>query len=598
MIDKDQIEEVRSRADIVQIISGMLPLKKSGKDYKACCPFHEEKTPSFYVVPSKGFYKCFGCGEHGDVFSFLRRAQGLDFIEAVKQVAQSVGIEIREDKRSTEEANPFSHLYQANAFALQYFEDALWDDKLGLQARSYLESRKVSKEMCDRYSVGFAPNNWTGLREAAMSHGISDVSLLEAGLLSQSDKRDDPYDRFRGRITFAIESVSGKIVGFGGRLLDLQGQRGAKYLNSPETPIYQKGSVLYGLGLAKNAIRKDELALVVEGYLDVISLAQNGFENVVAVLGTGFTKEQAELLGRYTKKTCLLFDSDNAGLKAAFRSADVLLTSGVHPSIGSLPVGMDPDGVVHKEGRDALAAYVDGSVDVLDRKLQMLNERDHFSDIEKTRMAIDRLLPTIRAAQDTALQDIYVSKVAEQTGVKRETLESELSKVDPNLPRTLLKTTTQKSPERSRFSYSMGPEKEMLCLLVKDEGMVERVGERLGPDDFTDSNHRAIFELLLNKVDFVEILARLDAMANLMFQEILADPREFTESVGERIFKDVVNRMLSDQMQRKMDKIDEMIRNNDDDDRLTQLLIEKTKLGKERRELGLDWSAVARKTFK
>ena len=598
MIDKDQIEEVRSRADIVQIISGMLPLKKSGKDYKACCPFHEEKTPSFYVVPSKGFYKCFGCGEHGDVFSFLQRAQGLEFIEAVKQVAQSVGIEIREDKRSPEEVNPFSHLYQANAFALQYFGDALWDDKLGLQARGYLESRKISKEMCDRYSLGFAPNNWTGLREAAMDHGISDATLLEAGLLSRSDKRDDPYDRFRGRITFAIESVGGKIVGFGGSFLDLQGQRGAKYLNSPETPIYQKGSVLYGLGLAKNAIRKDDLALVVEGYLDVISLAQNGFENVVAVLGTGFTKEQAELLGRYTKKTCLLFDSDNAGLKAAFRSADVLLASGVHPSIGSLPKGMDPDGVVHKEGRDALATYIDGSVDVLDRKLQMLNERAHFSDIEKTRMAIDRLLPTIRAAQDIALQDIYVSKVAKQTGVKRETLESELAKVDPDLPRTLLKTPTQKSSERSRFSYAMGPEKELLCLLVKDEGMVERVGERLGPNDFIDSNHRAIFELLLNKVDFVEILARLDAMANLIFQEILADPREFTESVGERIFKDVVNRMLSDQMQKKMDKIDEMIRNNDDDDRLTELLIEKTKLGQERRELGLDWSAVARKTFK
>ena len=182
--------------------------------------------------------------------------------------------------------------------------------------------------------------------------------------------------------------------------------------------------------------------------------------------------------------------------------------------------------------------------------------------------------------------------------MKRETLESELAKVDPDLPRTLLKTPTQKSSERSRFSYAMGPEKELLCLLVKDEGMVERVGERLGPNDFIDSNHRAIFELLLNKVDFVEILARLDAMANLIFQEILADPREFTESVGERIFKDVVNRMLSDQMQKKMDKIDEMIRNNNDDDRLTELLIEKTKLGQERRELGLDWSAVARKTFK
>ena len=598
MIHKDQIEEVRSRADIVQIVNGILPLKKSGKDYKACCPFHEEKTPSFYVVPSKGFYKCFGCGESGDVFSFLQHLQGVEFTEAVKQVAQSVGIEIKEDNRFAEEADPFAHLYQVNAFALKYFVDALWDDELGRQARAYLKDRKITREMCDRYSLGFAPNDWSGLRQAAAGHGITDDSLLEAGLLSKSEKKDEPYDRFRGRLTFAIENTSGKIVGFGGRLLDVPGERGAKYLNSPETPIYQKGSILYGLGLAKNAIRKEGVALVVEGYLDVISLAQSGFENVVAPLGTGFTEEQADLLSHYTKKVCLLFDSDNAGSRATFRSADVLLAGGVHPSISSLPPGTDPDRVVHDEGADALAGYIEEAVDVLDRKLQILNERDHFSDIEKTRMAIDRLLPTIRAAQDSALQDIYVSKVAEHTGVKRETLESELSKIDSRTAGSSSVSFTQKDSRRTQAIPSMGAEKELLILLVKDLGMIEKVGEHLGPDDFKDSCYKTIFELLLDQVDFVEILARLDPMANLVFQEILADPRELTETIRERILKDLVNRILSGQMQRKMDRIDDLIKDNQDGDKLNELLIEKTKLGSERRELGLDWSVVAKKTFK
>lgn len=598
VIHKDQIEEVRSRADIVQIVNSILPLKKSGKDYKACCPFHEEKTPSFYVVPAKGFYKCFGCGESGDVFSFLQHLQGLEFTEAVKQVAQSVGMEIKEDRGFDAVIDPFSHLYQANAFALKYFRDALWDEEEGRKARTYLEHRKINREMCDRYSLGFAPNDWKGLRTAALSHGIGDDELLEAGLLSKSDKREEPFDRFRGRITFAIESTAGKVLGFGGRLLDISGQQGAKYLNSPETPIYHKGSILYGLGIAKNSIRREQLALVVEGYLDVISLAQNGFENVVAVLGTSFTKEQAELLGRYTKKVCLLFDSDRAGLKATFRSADVLLENGVHPSISSLPSGTDPDGVVHEEGADALATYIDEAVDVLDRKLQLLNERDHFSDIEKTRKAIDRLLPTIRAVQDPALQDIYVSKVAEHTGVKRETLELELSKVDMEFPEPFVQSSPQKKYNLSQTVPSMGAEKELLFLLVKDLDMVERVGERLGPDDFTNPNYRTIFRLLLEQSDFTEILGRLDPLASSIFQDILSNSRDLSETVRERIFVDLVNRILSSKMQKKMDHIDQLIRDNEDEETLTQLLAEKIDLGQERRELGTDWSAVTRKTFK
>ena len=220
MIPDDQVEEVRARADIVEIIGEIVPLKRSGKDYKACCPFHEEKTPSFYVVPAKGFYKCFGCDESGDVFSFLMKRLGLDFVDAVKHAAQRAGVEIREVKGGHQEEDPFRHLYEANAFARMFFQDSLWDEKLGWEARAYLEHRGIDRETAERFSLGFAPDEWRALREVAAHHGIGDETLLEVGLLTQSEKSQEPYDRFRGRITFSIENVGGKVLGFGGRVLD------------------------------------------------------------------------------------------------------------------------------------------------------------------------------------------------------------------------------------------------------------------------------------------------------------------------------------------------------------------------------------------
>ena len=258
-------------------------------------------------------------------------------------------------------------------------------------------------------------------------------------------------------------------------MLDSGRQGSPKYLNSPESPIYHKGQVLYGLSWAKNVIRREEVALVVEGYMDVVALASAGFENVVAPLGTALTAEQAALLRRYTTKVCLLFDSDPAGLKATFRAGDTLLAGGLHPSVVTLPPGEDPDTIVRKEGSVGLRAHIDRAVDVLDRKLQILDERDHFADIERTRSAIDRLLPTIRAARDTTLRDIYVAKVAERTGVRRETLEEELNRAahrvtppPPRRPRARGMATPTIPP--------MGAERELLLLMTKDRDWIERVG--------------------------------------------------------------------------------------------------------------------------
>ena len=431
MIPDDQVEEVRARSDIVAVIGEHIPLKRAGKDYRALCPFHEEKTPSFYVVPSKGFYKCFGCGESGDVFSFVMKRVGLDFTEAVKYAGRKAGVEVREVKARPEYQDPNRPLYEANAFAREYYREQLADAEIGRLARDYLKKRGIDADTAEGFGIGFAPDEWRGLRTAAARHGIDDAILLDAGLVTTSERSEEPYDRFRSRIIFPIEGLTGKVIAFGGRLFGPG--KGAKYLNSPETPVYHKSEELYGLGRARHEIRKEGAVLLVEGYTDVVSLVAHEVPNVVASLGTALTSVQARLLARFASKAFLLYDSDMAGLRATFRAADVLLGAGIHPSVVTLPRGEDPDSVARREGREALMGYVEDAVDVLDRKLQILTGRDRLSSIDGIRDAVDRLLPTLRATTDPALRDIYISRVAAETGVRRETLEEEIART-PAMP--------------------------------------------------------------------------------------------------------------------------------------------------------------------
>jgi len=596
MIPDDQVEEVRSRADIVQVIGDIVPLKRSGKDYKACCPFHDEKTPSFYVVPAKGFYKCFGCGESGDVFAFLIKRLGLSFVDAVKHVATSSGVEIREVSRGQTGEDPFRHLYEANAFARMFFQDSLWDETSRRPAATYLEERGIGRETAERFGLGYAPEAWCGLRDAASHHGIGEEVLIEVGLVTRSEKQRDPYDRFRGRLIFPIEGLSGKVVGFGGRVLGAGREGSPKYVNSPESPIYHKGEVLYGLNWAKNAIRRGETALIVEGYMDVVSLAAAEFENAVAPLGTAVTSEQVALLRRFTSRAHLLFDSDASGLKATFRAADLLLAEGVHPCVVTLPPGEDPDTIVHSEGAQALQGHIDGAVDVLDRKLQLLEERDHFRSIEHTRAAIDRLLPTLRAVQDPALRDIYIAKVSQRTGVRRDTLEAELARVmTPPVPQRVTRRRDHGHPSRPSVP-DMGPERELLLLMTKDRGWIERVGERLGPHDFVDVRYRAIFESLLADHDLTHPPEKMVPEAARVLEELLADPTELGRV--HRVFEESLSKILSTLLQERLDAVDHLLQNTLDEQQETQLLVEKARLSKERRDLGQDWSPTVRRALR
>jgi DNA primase len=500
MIAEPIIDEVRARADIVEVVGEHVPLKRAGKDFRALCPFHHEKTPSFYVVPAKGFYKCFGCGESGDVFTFLMKRDGLTFQDAVRELARRVGVDVPDPRQSREADEPNRPLYEAVAFADDFFRRSLTDAQAGAKARRYLEERGIPPAAVERFGLGYAPDAWRALREAAHRHGIDDDVLLGAGLIKESERGEEPYDRFRDRLMFPIAELGGRVVAFGGRIL-ARTENAPKYLNSPETAVYHKGDLLYGLNWAKGAIRREGAALLVEGYMDYVSLAARGVEHVVAGLGTALTVNQANLLARYSGKAMLLYDSDTAGSRATFRTADSLLQAGVHPLVVTLPEGEDPDSIVRRGGAEALAPHLAAAVDVIERKVQMLEERGFFDDIEGVRRALDRLLPTLRATVDPALRDIYTARVAQRTGVRRETLERELERPvrgsgGPGAPGPGRPQPHGPAPAAAP-RRDWAAERLLLMVLLTDAARAGEARQLVAPEDLRDARHREIYQAVL-----------------------------------------------------------------------------------------------------
>jgi len=518
---------------------------------------------------------------------------GLSFLDAVRLVAERAGVEIREVSRQGGE-DPYRHFHEANSFAQEFFEKSLWEGKTGKDARAYLQGRGIGREAAERFGLGYAPDAWRALREGSAVHGIDDAVLLEVGLLIQREEKKEPYDRFRNRVIFPIESTSGRTLAFGGRVLG-KGLKGMpKYLNSPESPVYHKGKVLYGLSWAKNAIRREEGALVVEGYMDAVSLAATGIENVVAPLGTSMTEDQARLLTRYCSRVFLLFDSDPAGLKATFRAGDVLLAAGLHPAVVTLPPGEDPDTIIQKEGPEGIREYLSQAVDVLDRKFQILEERDYFSSIERTRGAVDRLLPTLRAAKDPALRDIYVAKVAERTGVRRETLDAELEKRDTGAPvRPRARTGSALPPTGARQPVELGAERKLLLLLVQFRDYVDLAAERLGPEEFSDPAFRAVFQALVEDPELARSTPGMDPVVAERLEELLGDPERLSEA--SRVFEDTVGQIKEGQLGARADRLRADMTSETDPSKQQIIAQELEEIARLRREMKTNWRPAMRR---
>ncbi|MEE9181452.1 MAG: DNA primase [candidate division NC10 bacterium] len=423
-IPEEMIGQILRTSSIVEVIEGYVPLKQSGKYHRALCPFHTEKTPSFTVNPERQIFYCFGCGEGGDVFRFLMRREGFTFPEAVRHLAQRAGILLPERGRSRE-GDGLLKLVELQRLACEYFRKAL-NAPHGNQAREYLSQREVGWELVERLQLGYAVAEWEGLVRELTKRGFTTRQLEAAGLAVQRQEGRGYYDRFRDRLMIPIADSSGKIVGFGGRAL---GDQQPKYINSPETAIYKKGVHLYGLHLASRAIRETRVALVVEGYFDVISLTSAGFPQTVASLGTALTRDQVTLLHRYADKAILIFDPDPAGIQAAWRGLELLVAEDMGVAVVILPQGKDPDTFVRENGRDALLARVEAAQDLVDFLLTRAEEKTGLKGVDEKAAAARQVLRLVARMPEGVRRAKYVQKLAERLGVPERAVLAELRRL-------------------------------------------------------------------------------------------------------------------------------------------------------------------------
>jgi DNA primase len=528
VIPDDVVDRVRQEADIVAIVGEYVKLKRVGNSYRGPCPFHHGKGPNFSVT-QRG-YNCFVCHESGDVFTFVEKQLGLDFIEAVKWVGAKSGVEVREVSRQRDERDPRETLWEVNATAAEFFRMQLWESEQGAVGRTYLASRGFSRDDADRFGLGLAPRDSASMRKALTTLGFDDDRQRAAGLLHARDGEAELRPRFRGRLMVPIYDASGHVAGFGGRVLD---DREPKYLNSAESELFAKRTLLYGLNWAKQAIRKADRLIVVEGYFDLMRLHLAGIAEVVAPMGTALTEQQTALIRKYTKNVFLLYDSDQAGLKATFRSGDELLRAGATVRVITLPEGEDPDSFVAKAGAEGFERAAAASIDLFDRKIQLLERGGWFLDLRRKRQALDKLLPTIRAASDRLLRDLYVSRTSEVAGISTDAI---LRELDAPPPRGTPAGRSKKSgdaaaphaPTPRAAPRVAGPhsERELVRVLLHRRRYIEPAAERVDPESFADATYRAIFERLtsLDPEAAVDDLAlALDDQAIEVMQQLLEE---------------------------------------------------------------------------
>jgi DNA primase len=485
MIAPELIEQIRDAADIVTLIGEHVELKRTGTDFRGPCPFHGGTHRNFSVVPKKQMYHCFVCHESGDVFTFWMKKFGLDYPTAVREIAGKAGIAVPDTRQSGPDPN--EPLYSALGVAADWFARRLREADDAAPARAYLAGRALDDAVRDQYQLGFAPARGEAMLEAMRALGIDDGTLKGAGLVIEREG-GAVVPRFRGRLIFPIADARGRVVGFGGRLL---GDGEPKYLNSPETPVFHKGTNLYGLDRARGAIRSEGLAVLVEGYVDVIRLQVAGIGIAVAPLGTALTGEQARVLQRYTKHVALALDADTAGLRSSFRAGDELLRQAVAVSVVTLPPGEDPDTLVARGGAEAFRALLGQAVDFFERKIQLLDRKGLFGSLEGRRRALDRLLPTIRAAADPITRGLYLARAAEKSGVAREVLEQEVGRLERTdrrvglRPPALEEGSDARPVQRAAVPVPDIPaERDLVHLMLADAAWVDRVSRTVQLEQF------------------------------------------------------------------------------------------------------------------
>lgn len=502
----EAIEEIKSRLSIVDLISPKVPLRKAGRNFKGLCPFHAEKTPSFIVFPDKGNYHCFGCGATGDAFTFVMKTQNLDFPEALRLLAEQAGVTLAPTRSETEEDRERARIFEINATAAQFFHHLLLRSEEGSVARAYLDKRGLQTATIESFQLGYAPDSWDALSRYLSEKGYAASDLAAAGLVVERESGGH-YDRFRRRIIFPIRDERGRVCGFGGRALD---ESTPKYLNSPQTAVFDKGANLYGIDLARQAIRQRDQAIIVEGYVDVIACHQFGSDNVVASLGTALTDRQVAILKRLTKNLVLALDPDAAGDEATLRGLDVAKqTYGDRPvpvptgqglirferrldadiRIVRLPRGKDPDEIV-REDPSHWSSLVASALPLVDYYFEVVQAETDLSTARGKSAAVSRLLPLIKELGDSVQQSHYLQRLARLTQTSETTLEREMRRLSS-------RRQTEQTPAEETASAAQPPTMEgySLLLLLTHPTLIPNVVE-LSPADISNSSLREVYEAL------------------------------------------------------------------------------------------------------
>ncbi|NQT31526.1 MAG: DNA primase [Deltaproteobacteria bacterium] len=479
------IDEVKQKIDIVEVIGQDITLTKAGRTFKGLCPFHAEKNPSFYVYPEQQSWHCFGCNKGGDAFSFIMKKQNIDFGEALRQLAQKAGVVIPTRFEPGVESEEKQKLYQVNQAAAQYFHNLLLNSPAGKKAQGYTAGRGFTEQTIKDFHLGYSPDGWEGLKKYLTERDYTEKELLNAGLIIEAEG-GKTHDRFRHKLMFPIMDIRGRVTGFGGRALD---DSMPKYTNSPQTPLFDKSGTLYGINLAKDAVREQDTAVIVEGYMDVITAHQNGFNNAVASMGTAVTEKQVGILKRLTRNMALALDADAAGEEAMLRTVGYENTLDAEIKVIILPEGKDPDDVI-KEDIKVWQELVAESVPIVDYTFDRATAGLDLTTAKGKASARDRLLPIIGEIKDNVRRAHYLQKLAGLLNVSERDLEADLARIRPGQVRRQATTPPTPVPVRSSFS---SPREEFCLALLLQHPELKSQDEGLLPDYFENSENKEIF---------------------------------------------------------------------------------------------------------
>jgi DNA primase len=586
-ISENKIEEIRSAANIVDVISEFIPLKKRGKNFLGLCPFHNEKTPSFTVSEEKQIFHCFGCHAGGNVFKFLMDYEKISFIESIQEVAQRCGISLEFDEAyQSEKQSEQEILYDINTEAARYFSNNLLNHPDGEYARKYFQDRKVKPQTMRAFGLGYALQGWENFLSFAQEKKIDFQKALNLGLVGQNND-GRLYDKFSGRIIFPIFSPNGRVVAFAGRILENR-ENAAKYLNSPESIIYTKGRILYGLSHAKDEIRRLDKAILVEGYMDLISLYQSGIKNVVAVSGTALTEEQVQLISRYTKNVVLLFDADTAGIKASMRSIELLLRKDIEVKIASLPSGEDPDSFVNNYGKEKFEEIIKKAQNFLDYQTAYYVSQGMFDDPAKAAGAIRELVKPVAIISDEIKRSLLLKSIAKNFDLREKLLETELQKAidakgkqitgeerirDRELAKSKIEIEEHTSKKVSTQIYNL--EREIIKLLFEGNSeIIEFISYHISPEEFAVDAHLKLANLVYEAFKDNESIIAGALVGKITDEDLQSYVQELTfekyvisknwedifpglpqEEIFQKIARDTVKRF-------KIEEIDFKIKNN------------------------------------